>query len=148
MGFNRVCYHLAPTGIGVCNSYFQDCSLLPPFESPLHFLCNSHLVLSTSQVWKDSVREKRLNLKLINHTYTWKIILILLFSKCTIKLFQGLAADFNVFFFIYLFFFFFFFFFYFPIVQQGGQVILTCVHYNYIPPLLLLQHEYLECFLF
>jgi len=37
-------------------------------------------------------------------------------------------------------------FFYFPTVQQGGQVILTCIHYNYIfpPPFLLLQHEYLD----
>ena len=36
-------------------------------------------------------------------------------------------------------------FFYFPTVQQGGQVILTCIHYNYSfpPPFLLLQHEYL-----
>ena len=43
-------------------------------------------------------------------------------------------------------FFFFFFFFYFPTVQQGGQVILTCIHYNYIfpPAFLLLQHEYLD----
>ena len=33
-----------------------------------------------------------------------------------------------------------------PTVQQGGQVILTCIHYNYIfpPPFLLLQHEYLD----
>ena len=147
MGFNRACYHLAPTGIGVCNSYFQDCSLLPPFESPLHFLCNSHLVLSTSQVWKDSVREKRLNLKLINHTYTWKIILILLFSKCTIKLFQGLAADFNVFFFIYLFFFFFFFFFFSLFAFCGAGYLFLC-KLQLHPPLLLLQHEYLECFLF
>ena len=40
----------------------------------------------------------------------------------------------------------FFFFFYFPTVQQGGQVILTCIHYNYIfpPPFVLLQHEYLD----
>ena len=40
----------------------------------------------------------------------------------------------------------FFFLFYFPTVQQGGQVILTCIHYNYIfsPPFLLLQHEYLD----
>jgi len=49
---------------------------------------------------------------------------------------------------VFLFYLFIFFniFFYFPTVQQGGQVILTCIHYNYIfpPPFLLLQHEYLE----
>ena len=41
---------------------------------------------------------------------------------------------------------FFYNFFYFPTVQQGGQVILTCIHYNYIfpPPFVLLQHEYLD----
>ena len=34
----------------------------------------------------------------------------------------------------------------FPTVQQGDQVILTCIHYNYIfsPPFVLLQHEYLD----
>ena len=50
---------------------------------------------------------------------------------------------------LHVFFSFFFFFnnfFYFPTVQQGGQVILTCIHYNYIfpPPFVLLQHEYLD----
>jgi len=41
---------------------------------------------------------------------------------------------------------FYFILFYFPTVQQGDQVILTCIHYNYIfpPPFLLLQHEYLD----
>ena len=39
-----------------------------------------------------------------------------------------------------------FFFFNFPTVQQGGHVILTCIHYNYIfpPPIVLLQHECLD----
>ena len=37
-----------------------------------------------------------------------------------------------------------FFFFNFPTVQQGGQVILTCIHYIFPPPFLLLQHEYLD----
>ena len=47
---------------------------------------------------------------------------------------------------MYHIFFFFHIFLYFPTVQQGGQVILTCIHYNYIspPPFLLLQHEYLD----
>ena len=46
-----------------------------------------------------------------------------------------------------LFFFFFpYFFFFFPTLQQGDQVILTRIHYNYIfpPPFLLLHHEYLD----
>ena len=36
--------------------------------------------------------------------------------------------------------------FFFPTVQQGDQVILTCIHYNYIfsPPFVLLQHKYLD----
>jgi len=40
----------------------------------------------------------------------------------------------------------FFFFFYFPTIQQGDQVILTCIHCNYSfsPPFVLLQHEYLD----
>ena len=44
---------------------------------------------------------------------------------------------------IYLFYFILF---YFPTVQQGDQVILTCIHYIYIfsPPFVLLQHEYLD----
>ena len=37
-----------------------------------------------------------------------------------------------------------FFLFYFPTVQQGGQVILTCIHYIFPPAFLLLQHEYLD----
>ena len=40
---------------------------------------------------------------------------------------------------------FFFKFFYFPTVQQGGQVILTCIHYNYIfPPTLCSVATYLD----
>ena len=38
---------------------------------------------------------------------------------------------FVLFFGFFFFFFFFFFKFYFPTVQQGGQIILTCIHYNY-----------------
>jgi len=46
----------------------------------------------------------------------------------------------------FIFYLFIYFYNYFPTVQQGGQVILTCIHYNYIfpPPFLLLQHEYLD----
>ena len=40
-----------------------------------------------------------------------------------------------------------FFSYYFPTVQQGGQVILRCIHCSYSffpPPFLLLRHEYLD----
>ena len=43
---------------------------------------------------------------------------------------------------LFLFYLFIYLFFYFPTVQQGDQVILTCIHFP--PPFVLLQHEYLD----
>lgn len=78
VGFNHVCYHLAP--IGILQPLLQSLrSQLPPSELLLDFFCNSHLIAIYFTGLEDLVREKTLNLKLINHIYTRKILLCSLF---------------------------------------------------------------------
>lgn len=52
-------------------------ALLLPSEIPLNFPCNSHLI-NSNIIGLGRLREKRLNLRWINRTYTSKVIFCLL----------------------------------------------------------------------